>query len=369
MKKRQRDMKVNTELDLEKFNTNGRIRFAEKKDIPAIMEFIRQYWAADHILAHDREIFEFQYVYGDEVCFVLNENQESGEIESVLGYIPYGTEGERDIFTAIWKVNKSSGFMQGTELICFLEKYGRCRNLYCVGLASRVVSIMKYLRKKIADFEHYYHLNPAIKEYKIAQINTFPETPSSAEMEKVTCVSEIEAAETIFERVSGFETVAAMLAKSAGERFPYKTPEFVRRRYFEHPEYVYDKWHIRMGEKEALLVCRVQEAEGGRVYRVIDCLGDLSCIAGCGKLFEQVFSEADYEYADCLVCGIDETLMAAAGFARRREEDGNVVPNYFEPFERRNITIHNFMPKNVPAVMFKGDGDQDRPNFRKGRRG
>lgn len=362
-------------LDLEKFNENGRIRFAQKKDIPAIMKFIEEYWASNHILAHDREIFEFQYVYGDEVCFVLNEDQETGEIDSVLGYIPYGTEGDRDIFTAIWKVNKSSGFMQGTELICYLEKYGRCKNLYCVGLATRVVSIMKYLRKKIADFDHYYRLNPAVKEYRIAEIHTFPEgfpgqsgatgQPQPAEKPQTPDMSEGVAPQAQFKRVSEFAQVEQMLAKGSEERFPYKTPSYVKRRYFEHPEYEYDKWHIRLDGKEALLVCRVQEAAGSRVYRVIDCLGDLGCIAGCGKLFEQIFTEADYEYADCLVCGMDESLMKAAGFTRKSEEDGNIIPNYFEPFEKRNVTIHNFMPKNVDTVMFKGDGDQDRPNFRK----
>lgn len=356
-------------VDFEKFNTNGRIRFAEKKDIPAIMKFIEQYWASNHILAHDREIFEFQYVYGDEVCFVLNENQESGEIESVLGYIPYGTEGDRDIFTAIWKVNKGAGFMQGTELICYLEKYGRCKNLYCVGLASSAVSIMKYLRKKIADFDHYYRLNPSVSEYKIAEIHTFPEgfleQTETKNEKKMTAVSGAELPQAEFERICEFSQVESMLEKGAQERFPYKTPAFVKRRYFEHPEYEYDKWHIRMDGKEALLICRVQEAEGSRVYRVIDCLGELACIAGCGRLFEQVFAEAEYEYADCVVCGLDESLMAAAGFFRKKEEDGNIIPNYFEPFEKRNITIHNYMPKNCSTVMFKGDGDQDRPNFRK----
>lgn len=346
-------------LDLEKFNEKGQIRFAKKQDIPAIMKFIEQYWASGHILARDREIFEFQYVYGDEVCFVLNENQETGEIESVLGYIPYGTDGERDIFTAIWKVNKNAGFMQGTELICYLEKYGRCRNLYCVGLAAQAVSIMKYLRKKIADFEHYYRLNPAVSGYKIAEIHTIPKQKETAG------ASADMASQAVFERVSEFERVEAMLQNGKDERFPYKTPAFVKRRYFEHPEYIYDKWHICMEGKEALLICRIQEAAGSRVYRVIDCLGDVSCIAGCASLFEKILGENDYEYIDCIVCGIEEAIMSAAGFTRKSEEDGNIIPNYFEPFEKRNITIHNFMPRNVDAIMFKGDGDQDRPNFRK----
>ena len=42
------------------------IRFAVREDIPAIMEFIEEYWAHGHILAHDRELFDFQYVYGED---------------------------------------------------------------------------------------------------------------------------------------------------------------------------------------------------------------------------------------------------------------------------------------------------------------
>lgn len=83
------------------FGKNTYTRFATKQDIDGIMQFIHDYWAEDHILARDREIFEFQYVYGDEVCFVLSLDKETEEIEGILGYIPYDTEGERDIYRAL----------------------------------------------------------------------------------------------------------------------------------------------------------------------------------------------------------------------------------------------------------------------------
>lgn len=332
------------------------IRFAGREDIPAIMEFIETYWKPGHIMARDREMFAFQHVYEDEVCFVLHENQESGEIESVLGYIPYGTEGDRDMFSAIWKVGKKGGFLQGMELIRFLEKNGRCRGLYGVGLATGAVSAMKYLRKQIVDFDHYYRLNPAVSDYRIAEIKTMPDPgPVSESGEKAGS----------FRRVEAFEEIASMLDTCQEGRLPQKSPEFVRRRYFSHPEYVYDIWQIGYEGREALLVCRVQEAEGRSVYRVIDLIGDVSCFAGIGALFAGEFAEKGYEYADCLVCGMDGAYMEAAGFLKKTEEDGNIIPNYFEPFERRNLTIHNYMPKLEHVVMFKGDGDQDRPNFRK----
>jgi len=336
------------------------IRFATKEDIPAIMEFIRLYWAEKHILAHDREIFDFQYVYGEEVCFVLDTNQDSGEIEGVLGYIPYGTGEERDIFTAIWKVKKNAGFLQGTELIKYLEQNGRCKNLYCVGLADRVVSIMKYLRKKIADYEHYFMVNPEVENFKVADI------PGPVAGNAQKCLLNAQNIQDIsYSKVEDIRDTELLLRKSEGIRYPYKTVDYVKRRYFMHPEYVYDKWKICMEGKEALLVCKEQKTELGCIYRVIDCLGDLECMQACGVVLGKVMAERAYEYADCLVCGMDEAVMEQAGFWKKTEEEGCIIPNYFEPFEKRNVVIHNFMPKGVDTVMFKGDGDQDRPSIRK----
>ncbi len=44
--------------------------------------------------------------------------------------------------------------------------------------------------------------------------------------------------------------------------------------------------------------------------------------------------------------------------------DPVVIPNYFEPFERRNKVLdYGFIvPSGVRYRMFKGDSDQDRPN-------
>lgn len=50
-----------------------KIRFANRDDIPAIMEFIDAHWKKDHILVRSREIFELTYCYYGEVGFALIE--------------------------------------------------------------------------------------------------------------------------------------------------------------------------------------------------------------------------------------------------------------------------------------------------------
>ena len=41
-----------------------------------------------------------------------------------------------------------------------------------------------------------------------------------------------------------------------------------------------------------------------------------------------------------------------------------IVPDYFSPFEQKNIDIHFFTTDNQPTCFFKGDGDQDNPRIR-----
>ena len=64
------------------------IRFATKEDIEAIMLFIDRCWRKDHILARDRELFEWQYGGADERVNIVLGLDENGNIQGMLGFIP-----------------------------------------------------------------------------------------------------------------------------------------------------------------------------------------------------------------------------------------------------------------------------------------
>lgn len=55
-----------------------------------------------------------------------------------------------------------------------------------------------------------------------------------------------------------------------------------------------------------------------------------------------------------------EDLFKQGGWVKR-EETSNIIPNYFSPFEMKNIEIYYFS-SDEDIILFKGDGDQDRPN-------
>jgi hypothetical protein len=59
-------------------------------------------------------------------------------------------------------------------------------------------------------------------------------------------------------------------------------------------------------------------------------------------------------------------LFEAAGFIPVNPSGGDIVPDHFEPFEQRNAPIRFAIKTDRPVVIFKGDGDQDRPNVKPG---
>lgn len=340
---------MQNKIEADKFNSSTYIRFACEKDIDAIMLFIKEYWSETHILAHDREIFEFQYVYGNEVCFVLSLEKETEEIEGVLGYIPYSTQGKRDIFTALWKVKKGKNMFQGMELLYYLEEYANCKNVYCAGINQSTFSIYKYMKKEIAKLEHYYMLNDtAINTIAlIKQKKTATPIESDAIIEKISDFSEMDQ-----NFIAGYDS------------YPKKSVEYIKRRYFQHPEYVYQIIQIETGKKKGYLIGREQSWEESKIFRIIDFIGDEECLAKAGRYLHSLMIERQYEYIDMMQFGIADELLLQAGFVKVETQDENIIPNYFEPFLQENVNVFIFYPKNVKVRMFKGDGDQDRPNRR-----
>ena len=66
-----------------------------------------------------------------------------------------------------------------------------------------------------------------------------------------------------------------------------------------------------------------------------------------------------YEYA------IGDSIMSKSGLHKNHFNDQIIVPNYFEPFVRKNINLKWAIKSSnsVMTPMFKGDCDQDRPKI------
>ena len=116
-----------------------------------------------------------------------------------------------------------------------------------------------------------------------------------------------------------------------------------------------------------LLVTRRQCHQGRCALRVVDVIGPEEGLAeALVGLFEAAMTPQD-EYMDLVCHGIDAMRLARAGMAAVDfDRDDVIVPNYFEPFEQRNVPVYcvaDPVPEGVIYRQCKADGDQDRPNL------
>jgi hypothetical protein len=338
------------------FDEKYTIRLAVKSDIDDIMNFIRDNWKEDHILATNKAFFCYEHEFGDKVNFMLAIEKETEEIEGILGFIQASLDEEcKDIWGVMWKVRENSLPFLGVELKKRLIKETNCRCEIGVGANPKTaIPILKLILKyKVGKMNHFYQLADK-EEYNIAIINN----------KKIVNIANNEKQNKLIR----FDTIDGLINnydfKKNIDKIPYKDSWYFNKRYFSHPVYKYLVWGInstRCGI-EALLVGREIELKGTKILRIVDFVGNQDALSGLYVEMQELIHKNQYEYIDFYCYGIKKSLLEKSGFILRDEEDNNIIPNYFEPFVQNNIDIWvDSNRENV--VMCKADGDQDRPSI------
>ena len=347
---------------MNKYDEYFDFRIARTEDTDAIMQFLKEEWGENHILANDKEFFFWQYgneQYGDidTINFVLMLDKQKN-IVGANGFIAYAQKAEeRYVSSAITIVKKNLRLpMCGVELIRRFKELVPAQAYYSAGTNSKT---MLPIGKRIFHYatgvmQQYYLLNPQIDEYRIAVIKhavcSAPQ-PSLIKLKEMETIEELTQSYDVRQRFSGQA---------------FKSSEYIHKRFFEHPVYQYRAWGLweeERGKCVGVLFGRELEQNGRKILRLVDYLGDIVNLAKLGAALLNLMQKEEYEYIDLLVGTLPEELMNQSGFALQKEEDGNIIPTYFEPFVQRNVNIC-YQKSDASIVIFKADGDQDRPNKR-----
>lgn len=317
------------------------ISFAKIEEIDEIMSFIDKEWRKDHILARDKSFFQWMYVKGEKVHFVVSRN--GGVIDGILGFVPYD-DGYGQLALAVWRALKSSDGMIGMSMLSFIEKELHPKVIATPGINPvTTTAIYKYFKHDVGKMNHFYRLAKR-NDFFIPIIND--DIQAKAFDKPSVEVKEIKT----------FEEYARLNMKLS-ENAIKKDAWYIRRRYFEHP--VFEYLHYIVGDRMDVIL-REQEVCGHKCLRIVDILGDYDMLVEFTYKLDELLTAGNYEYADCYVTGIDGRIWKNAGWIDV-EETNNIIPNYFAPFERKNIDLY-YSCKPHGTVIFRGDGDQDRPN-------
>jgi hypothetical protein len=340
------------------------IKIAEKSDIDDIQYFINSDWKENHILARDKSFFKYEYLFNDKINFIIAKSE--NEIQGILGFIPSKIdtknkinyiENNSDFCATLWKVKKNNiNPSTGLKLLQYLRDLNGSRVLFCVGINKKTLGIYRYLGIYTGLLNHFVMINNKIKRFEIASVSNSNDFTNKHVLNNKFSVkiinSEIELSEYNFEKFK--------------DRIPFKNKSYFTKRYFEHPIYQYKIYGVYFLNKlEAIFVTRIQQHNERKVIRIIDFYGNQKNIKIFSNFLLDLIVEKNYEYADFYCFGIDNSILESAGFKLVNQNSNDlIIPNYFNPFLQQNIPIRFFLDsKEIDrALLFKGDGDQDRPS-------
>ena len=151
-------------------------------------------------------------------------------------------------------------------------------------------------------------------------------------------------------------------------QYPKKSNIFIINRYLKHPIYKYNVFLLKKYSKPlAIIIIRKIKIGKSSALRIVDFIGKQNEFLNIGDLMIYLFKKHESEFIDIYSYGINVKYMEGVGFVDRRKIKNLVVPDYYEPFIRKNINLmYGYMckynKKNKVRIL-KGDGDQDRPNY------
>ena len=149
--------------------------------------------------------------------------------------------------------------------------------------------------------------------------------------------------------------------------FPKKSVKYFNNKYSKNPFYKY--FYLNFYYKKKLIfffVARKIKVNKYKslLFRVVDFYGNLKENINIANKLNKFLMKNKAEYIDFLNYGINSNLLLSIGFKKKNKNQ--LIPNYFEPFIMKNenidISILRSKFNHEKINIFKGDGDQDRPN-------
>ena len=340
------------------------ISIATIDDINDIQSFINNEWKENHILARDEFFFKDEYLYNNQVNFLIAKLDD--KIQGLLGFIPSKIykknkqnyiEEASDYCATLWKVRKNNIYPStGLQLLQSLRDLNGMGVLFCVGINEKTFGIYKYLDIHVGTMNHFVMINYNIKNFRIAKVSKLKTSQINYQKDEKISIKivkdEIELLKFKFDNHKEF--------------IPSKNKRYFIKRYFEHPIHRYNIFgSYFLDDLVALFVTRIQYHNEAKALRIIDFYGDQKYIKPFAGFLSDLIVKEKYEYAEFYCLGLDNFIMESSGFKLINQySDDLIIPNYFNPFLHKNIPINFFLDsKDINRLrIFKGDGDQDRPS-------
>ncbi|MEA4911732.1 MAG: hypothetical protein VB092_03835 [Oscillospiraceae bacterium] len=319
-------------------------------ELPAFRDFCARNWGARHPLIHDPASFDYYFRRGGGINFLRAQDDETGDILSVAGFLYANSLPAPDVWLSYILTKKGAPLNLGFHMLETLRAVTSCRSFGVNNIRPKTRGLYEFLGYRTGRMEHWYRLNPGRTDYTLCDIYTrnIPAVKNNAVT--LTRLDKRGLDDFAFEDYAQYR--------------PYKDRGYVEHRFFENPWLDYDvRAAAENGRTFALAVFRELAHGGHRVLRLVDFIGARERLADCGAAVDRLLRERDADFADVYAYGLPAGRLSAAGFVRREENDANIIPDYLTPPLYENVDFWAVGEDDDDYVLFRADGDQDRPNL------
>ena len=329
--------------------------FATYADTDRIASFIDEHWKHGHILSIDRALFEYMYLEKDgRLNFVIAFDPQSNEVIAILGYIPSDALHSR-ISLSMWKARPDAHlrkYKAGLAILRFLIDELKPKSIFSTGISADTRDVYKFLGYSCDAMDHHVIVNNEIDDFKIIKnppIFSFYSQSSDSTLSSLAVIQSDEDLRIAASKLEFSQTL--------------KDSDYLCHRYLHHPSFKYELREVLLNDKTVgVLFFRRLFANDRSCIRIIDVIGAETCLKlAIGPLAQEMTVNGD-EYIDLMSWGLDSNQIKEAGFTNCREFADCVVPEYFSPFSQTNVDRWLFTNLPYTEIIYKGDGDQDRPN-------
>lgn len=338
------------------FDKNLIFRFAKVSDLKKIQKFYKDYWPKKNIITDDHIFLLYEFGDGLDLNFLICESRDTYFIESIIGFYSYSKDSTcKHICGSMSLVNPFCKYpLLGIETLKRLKLMTNCFS-YCginTNKNNMLPLVKKLLNHKTSIMNHYYIINDRFDSFNICEpdknfLNNNFKRKKVFKMNLLRNIEEIIKTKIIFNKF---------------QNIPFKSLEYIIKRYFLHPIYKYSLYKISdSSEIYGILVTKIVTISNIRVLRVIDFIGQLKVLSFIDINLLNMAYKNKYEYVDFLTNLPGEFFKSSLFINKSKTK--SIIPTYFEPFLKENIDIHYESSLN-DLYFFKGDADGDRPNFR-----
>ncbi len=324
-----------------------------------IKNFLLKNWNKNHIFCKKK--FFFDWLYKNKKYYNCISITYNFKLIGVNFYIPLSKfdqklEKNKECFLSLARVINHKKIIGGNLIM--VNKINKKFNSFIgsIGIANKSFRFHEWMKFKVGYLDHYFIISPYLNKFSIASIKK--RTKLSRPIRK--------------ENIKSIELNKFNINEHLDNNFflnftPTKSKTYIINRYLAHPIYSYKAFLIinKFTKQKVILIIRVVNINNSSIIKIVDFIGSSKNFFLINSLCYSLLEDTKSEYIDCYSYGIKIRDIKRAGFTVRNKNSKIVVPNYFEPYVRRNIDIaFAFKNKNnnKEVKIFRGDGDQDRPS-------